>query len=88
MRPLKMASGPGERARSRPKRLESPSSLTGEEIVADVVADHPELRLLLLSYGVCSCCCGDTTLKVSAQVRGIPLETILDDIRRELVKAG
>ncbi len=89
MRPLKMAPAPERDARPRPKRPKSSSSsLTGEELIADVVTDNPELRLLLLSYGVCSCCCGDSTLKMSAEMRGIPLETILDDIRRELAKAG
>lgn len=89
MRQLKMVHSAGAATDPRGRRSKSrSSSLTGEERVAEVVADYPELRLLLLSYGVCSCCCGDATLKVSAEVRGIPLKTMLDDIRRELAKAA
>lgn len=89
MRSTNVAPARKEGARPRPRRRRlSSSSLTGRELVADVVADYPELRLILLSYGVCSCCCGDSSLKMSAEVRGIPVETILDDLRRELAKAG
>jgi len=75
---------PEEVWRAAPRWRSRSATLTGQESVADLVADHPELRLLHLSYGICSCCAGDSTLPMSADVRGIRWETMLDDIRREL----
>lgn len=63
------------------------AALTGDERLADILAAYPAAEFVLLSYGLCSCCAGDTTLRTNAELRGIPVERILEDLRRSLDEA-
>lgn len=80
---------PLEVKRSVPRASMSPYAppvLTGDETVDEVIENHPCLRLALMSYGLCTCCSGNLTLRATAAARGIPLAVILGDLERELAK--
>jgi len=88
MAPLKdlrrMPEGSSPSASSAPPR----TPLTGDERVDDLVAAHPELRLPLMSHGSCACCTGGLTLRQNAEVRGLPLAAVLEDLNREIAKGA
>lgn len=81
MRKLTMADGRGPAVASA-----DPGTLTGDETVDDLVAAHPALRVPLMAYGVCTCCGAAMTLRQNAEAHGVPLEAVLEDLRRELAK--
>ncbi|MFA5896489.1 MAG: hypothetical protein WC985_06240 [Thermoplasmata archaeon] len=85
MRKRKMVGGAAE---GSPKLTSSTTALTGDEKIGDLVASHPGLRLPLMSYGFCTCCSGSLTLRQNAEVRGLPLHVILEDLNRELAKSA
>jgi len=85
MRKRKMV---GEAAERSPKLTSSATALTGDEKIDDLVASHPGLRLPLMSYGLCTCCSGSLTLRQNAEVRGLPLHVILEDLNRELANSA
>ncbi len=62
--------------------------LTGDETIDEIVAQHPDLRVPMMAYGLCTCCSGSLSLRQTAAARGIPLETILADLDRELAKGA
>lgn len=61
---------------------------TGDETVDEIVDQHPDLRLVLMSYGLCTCCSGGLTLRQNAEAHGVPLAVILLDLERELAKGA
>ncbi len=65
-----------------------PPALSGDETVDGLITAHPGLRLVLMSYGLCTCCSGSLTLRQTAAARGIPLGVILADLERELAKGA
>lgn len=66
----------------------TPPVLTGDETVDEVIQSHPSLRLPLMSYGLCTCCSGNLTLRQTAAARGIPLDVVLTDLEGELAKGA
>ncbi len=68
-----------------PRTTERSGSLTGDETIDEVLAAHPDLRLPLMGFGLCACCTGTLTLRQNAEVRGLPLDTLLTDLNRELL---
>ena len=83
MRKLKMAGAPEV---AMAPSVSGP--LTGDETVDELVAAHPALRVPLMAYGVCTCCSGSVTLRQNTEAHGIPLEAVLEDLRRELAKTA
>ncbi len=65
-----------------------PPVLTGDETVDEVVEAHPGLRLALMSYGLCTCCSGNLSLRQTAAARGVPLGVVLADLEQELAKGA
>ena len=64
------------------------TALTGDETVDAVVEQYPPLRPALMSYGLCTCCSGNLSLRQTAAARGIPLDLLLSDLEQELAKGA
>ncbi|OGS66121.1 MAG: hypothetical protein A3K59_09270 [Euryarchaeota archaeon RBG_19FT_COMBO_69_17] len=87
MRPRKSPFAKPDEAAPAREPASGPASLTGDERLADILAAYPAAEFVLLSYGLCSCCAGDTTLRTNAELRGIALGRVLEDLRRSLDEA-
>ncbi len=66
----------------------APRALTGDETVDAIVDTYPQLRPVLMAYGLCTCCSGSLSLRQNAEAHGLSLSEILADLESELAKGA
>lgn len=62
------------------RRAKPPLRITGREPVHELADRYPDLRLALLSRGICGCCVGDARLADAAAQRGVDLKSLLEEL--------